>query len=443
MKIMIIVGARPNFMKAAPIISAIRAHNAGLAAGHAKTDRVDTVLVHTGQHYDEAMSGAFFTDLSLPKPDIYLGVGSGSHAAQTAEIMRQFEGVVLAEKPDAVIVVGDVNSTVACALVASKIAFHVNGERPLIAHVEAGLRSFDRVMPEEINRVITDHLSDLLFITEESGIRNLQNEGIPLDSIHFVGNTMIDSLLASKEKAEQSSILNDLGLRDNDTQANTTGVRRYALLTLHRPSNVDDRETLLTILQGLQELSSSCPILFPIHPRTRKRIAEFGLEHLLNAGNGTNRRVGSRDIHILEPLGYLDFLCLMRHAALVVTDSGGIQEETTCLGVPCATVRNNTERPVTVTCGTNIIAGTTKEGIEQAVRHQLKGCPQAGIPQFWDGKAAGRIVDVLVYTIAARSSATHDSSATSSSTASSSGDRAESVERQLALAISASQRGAN
>ena len=215
MKIMIIVGARPNFMKAAPIISAIRAHNEASAAGHAKTDRVDTVLVHTGQHYDEAMSGAFFTDLSLPKPDIYLGVGSGSHAAQTAEIMRQFEGVVLAEKPDAVIVVGDVNSTVACTLVISKIAFHVNGERPLIAHVEAGLRSFDRAMPEEINRVITDHLSDLLFITEESGIRNLQNEGIPLDSIHFVGNTMIDSLLASKEKAEQSSILKDLALCDS------------------------------------------------------------------------------------------------------------------------------------------------------------------------------------------------------------------------------------
>lgn len=439
MKIMIIVGARPNFMKAAPIISAIRAHNEASAAGHAKTDRVDTVLVHTGQHYDEAMSGAFFTDLSLPKPDIYLGVGSGSHAAQTAEIMRQFEGVVLAEKPDAVIVVGDVNSTVACTLVISKIAFHVNGERPLIAHVEAGLRSFDRAMPEEINRVITDHLSDLLFITEESGIRNLQNEGIPLDSIHFVGNTMIDSLLASKEKAEQSSILKDLALCDSKS----AGVRRYALLTLHRPSNVDDRETLLTILEGLQELSSSCPILFPIHPRTRKRIAEFGLEHLLNAGNGTNRRVGSRDIHILEPLGYLDFLCLMRHAALVVTDSGGIQEETTCLGVPCATVRNNTERPVTVTCGTNIIAGTTKVGIEQAVRRQLKGCPQAGIPQYWDGKAAARIVDVLVSAIAARSSAAHDSSAASSSAASSSGDRAESAEGQLALAISASQRGAN
>jgi UDP-N-acetylglucosamine 2-epimerase (non-hydrolysing) len=437
MKIMIIVGARPNFMKAAPILSAIRAHNEALATGHAQSDRVNTVLVHTGQHYDDAMSGAFFTDLSLPKPDIYLGVGSGSHAAQTAEIMRQFEGVVLAEKPNAVVVVGDVNSTVGCALVASKIAFHVNGERPLIAHVEAGLRSFDRATPEEINRVITDHLSDLLFVTEESGIGNLEKEGIPLDSIHFVGNTMIDSLLASKERAEQSRILNDLDLRDNHIQE-TTGVRRYALLTLHRPSNVDDRETLLTILEGLQELSSSCPILFPIHPRTRKRIAEFGLEHLLNAGNGTIRRVGLQGIHILDPQGYLDFLCLMRHAALVVTDSGGIQEETTCLKVPCVTVRNNTERPVTVTCGTNVIAGTTKEGIQKAVRHQLKGCPQAGIPQYWDGKAAGRIVDVLVSTIAARSSAAQAASAASSAS-----DCVDAVERQLALAISASQRGAN
>jgi UDP-N-acetylglucosamine 2-epimerase (non-hydrolysing) len=394
MKVMIIVGARPNFMKAAPIISAIRVHNEALSTRHDTIDLISTILVHTGQHYDDAMSGAFFTDLCLPKPDIYLGVGSGSHAAQTAEIMRQFEGVVLSDKPDAVIVVGDVNSTLACALVTSKIAFPGDGDRPLIAHVEAGLRSFDRTMPEEVNRVITDHLSDLLFVTEESGIRNLQNEGISPEAIHFVGNTMIDSLLASQEKAKKSSIRDDFDLNSNTD--NTTGVRRYVLLTLHRPSNVDDRETFLTILEALQELSSSCPILFPMHPRTSKRIAQFGLEHFFSSGGASCRRVALRGLHVLEPLGYLDFLCLMRHAALVVTDSGGIQEETTCLRVPCVTVRNNTERPVTVTSGTNTIAGTTKQGIQRAVKQQLEGCPYAEIPDYWDGKAAERIVKVLV-----------------------------------------------
>jgi UDP-N-acetylglucosamine 2-epimerase (non-hydrolysing) len=394
MKIMIIVGARPNFMKAAPIVSAIRAHNEAFSAEESGTGRIDTILVHTGQHYDEVMSGAFFTDLCLPKPDIYLGVGSGSHAVQTAEIMRQFEGVVRSEKPDAVIVVGDVNSTLGCALVASKIAFDGNGGRPLILHVEAGLRSFDRSMPEEINRVITDHLSDLLFVTEESGIRNLRNEGISPEAIHFVGNTMIDSLLASQQKAEKSGILHDLGLNSNTS--NTAAVRRYVLLTLHRPSNVDDRETLLTIFEGLQELSCSCPILFPMHPRTRRRTTEFGLERFFSNGNAIGSGIASHGIHMLEPLGYLDFLCLMRHAALVVTDSGGIQEETTCLRVPCVTVRNNTERPVTVTSGTNTIAGTTKQGIQRAVKQQLEGCPYAEIPDYWDGKAAERIVKVLV-----------------------------------------------
>lgn len=403
MKIMIIVGARPNFMKAAPIISAIRAHNAALSGPQDLTSRIDTILLHTGQHYDAAMSGAFFTDLCLPEPDIHLGVGSGSHAVQTAEIMRQFEGVLLREKPDAVAVVGDVNSTLGCALVASKIALDATGRRPLIAHVEAGLRSFDRDMPEEINRVVTDHLSDLLFVTEQSGIQNLQNEGISPHKIHFVGNTMIDSLLASKDKAEQSSILEALDLAKRSGK-NIGAVRRYALLTLHRPSNVDDRETLLTILQGLKELSTSLPILFPVHPRTRKRIAEFGLENLFNESDGAHHRVGSQAIHMLEPLGYLDFLCLMQHAALVVTDSGGIQEETTCLKVPCVTVRNNTERPVTVTCGTNTIAGTTKVGIQQAVRDQQKGCPGAEIPEYWDGKAASRIVEVLVSVLSPRSS---------------------------------------
>ena len=386
-------------MKAAPILSAIRVHNETISARHQTSERIATVLVHTGQHYDHGMSGGFFTDLCLPKPDIYLGVGSGSHAAQTAEIMRQFEGVALSEKPDAVIVVGDVNSTLGCALVASKIVFPGDRDRPLIAHVEAGLRSFDRAMPEEINRVITDHLSDLLFVTEESAIRNLEREGILRDSIHFVGNTMIDSLLASKEKAEQSRILKDLALCDGNTQNRTTGVRRYALLTLHRPSNVDNRETLRTILEGLQELSSSFPILFPMHPRTKNRIAEFGLEHFFSSADATSRRVALCGLHVLEPLGYLDFLCLMRHATLVVTDSGGIQEETTCLGVPCVTVRNNTERPVTITSGTNTIAGTTKQGIQRAVKKQLEGRPRVEIPDCWDGKAAERIVKVLVSAI--------------------------------------------
>jgi UDP-N-acetylglucosamine 2-epimerase (non-hydrolysing) len=252
-------------------------------------------------------------------------------------------------------------------------------------------------MPEEINRVITDHLSDLLFVTEESGIRNLQNEGISPGAIHFVGNTMIDSLLASQQKAEKSSILHDLGLNSNTS--NTAAVRRYVLLTLHRPSNVDDRETLLTILEGLQELSCSCPILFPMHPRTRKRTTEFGLERFFSNGNAIGRGIVLHGIHMLEPLGYLDFLCLMRHAALVVTDSGGIQEETTCLRVPCVTVRNNTERPVTITSGTNTIAGTTKLGIQRAVKKQLQGCPNAEIPEYWDGKAAERIVKVLVSAI--------------------------------------------
>jgi UDP-N-acetylglucosamine 2-epimerase (non-hydrolysing) len=249
-------------------------------------------------------------------------------------------------------------------------------------------------MPEEINRVITDHLSDLLFVTEESGIRNLQNEGISADAIHFVGNTMIDSLLASQQKAEKSSILHDLGLNSNTD--NTAAVRRYVLLTLHRPSNVDDRETLLTILEGVQELSCSCPILFPMHPRTRKRTMEFGLERFFSNGNAIGSGIASHGIYMLEPLGYLDFLCLMRHAALVVTDSGGIQEETTCLRVPCVTVRNNTERPVTVTSGTNTIAGTTRQGIQRAVKKQLEGRSHAEIPDYWDGKAAERIVKVLV-----------------------------------------------
>jgi UDP-N-acetylglucosamine 2-epimerase (non-hydrolysing) len=411
MKIMIVVGARPNFMKAAPVVFAIRDHNARIAASPAVSEAhspIQLVLVHTGQHYDEAMSGSFFTDLGLPKPDVHLEVGSGSHAAQTAEIMRRFEAVVLEEKPDFVMVFGDVNSTVACALVTSKIVVDSSGKRPLIAHVEAGLRSFDRAMPEEINRVITDHLSDLLFVTEDSGRENLCREGIKPEQIHFVGNTMIDSLLASEEKAEKSAVLDQFGLRGG---ANGS-VRRYALLTLHRPSNVDDRETFLSILEGLDELAASCPILFSAHPRTRKRIVEFGLERFFypesqqpESQHPENQpSQNETGIRLLDPLGYLDFLCLTKHAALVVTDSGGIQEETTCLRVPCVTVRENTERPITVTCGTNVIAGTRSENIRRAVKEQFSGKKQGRIPEKWDGQAAGRIVAVIAREFQMRSS---------------------------------------
>lgn len=397
MKLMIVVGARPNFMKAAPLIRAIRECNGNGAAYKCEdaNEEIRAVLVHTGQHYDEAMSGSFFADLALPKPDIYLGVGSGSHAVQTGEIMRLFEQIILSERPEAMVVVGDVNSTIACALVASKISYDADGGRPVIAHVEAGLRSFDRAMPEEINRIVTDHLSDLLFVTEESGAKNLLSEGIAEDQIHFVGNTMIDSLLASQEKADRSDILKTLGLAANSSNADGKKVaQKYALLTLHRPSNVDNRETFSSILEGLDELTESGPIFFSAHPRTRKRIAEFGLEsHFDFVANEAGARKG---IRILEPLGYLDFLCLMKHAAVVVTDSGGIQEETTCLGVPCVTVRENTERPVTVTRGTNVIAGTRPEKIREAAKAQLGRPKNGAAPERWDGHAAERIIEILV-----------------------------------------------
>jgi len=394
MKVLIVVGARPNFMKVAPIIRAARSH------GEKRTGlEVETLLVHTGQHYDAAMSDQFFVDLGLPKPDVHLGVGSGSHTQQTAEVMKKFEEVVQREKPDVVVVVGDVNSTVACALVTAKLAFDSAGSRPLIAHVEAGLRSFDRTMPEEVNRIVTDHVSDLLFVTEESGLLNLGTEGISPDWIHFVGNTMIDSLLAFREKADLSTVLEDLGLRG---RTDNTGVARYALLTLHRPSNVDTREGFLSILEGLEELAADYPIVFPVHPRTRQRIKEFGLESRMgiNKAKGNSPAPGSvstqKGIILTDPLGYLDFLCLMKNAAIVVTDSGGIQEETTCLGIPCVTVRENTERPVTVDRGTNVVAGTGKARIQAAIRAQMDRKPSGRMPKHWDGRAAERIIDVLI-----------------------------------------------
>jgi UDP-N-acetylglucosamine 2-epimerase (non-hydrolysing) len=404
MKILTVVGARPNFMKAAPIIAAINEHNERVSAKStdsqpAQVGMIRHTLVHTGQHYDDVMSGSFFKDLNLPKPDIHLGVGSGSHAAQTSEIIKKFEEVLLTERPDVVIVVGDVNSTLACALDTAKISFDSDGSRPLIAHVEAGLRSFDHSMPEEVNRIVTDHVSDLLFVTEESGLQNLRNEGLSADKIYFVGNTMIDSLLHFKEKAEASTILERLVLTHPvGTNGGASYVTRYALLTLHRPSNVDNRDVFGNIIAGLEELAADCPVVFPVHPRTQRRIREFGFEFSFGK-NGRKPQTNSRDsgIIITDPLGYLDFLCLMKHAKLVVTDSGGIQEETTILGIPCVTVRENTERPVTVKSGTNAIAGTKTEAIKDTIRRQLDRKRENGVPRNWDGRAGARIIDILVH----------------------------------------------
>lgn len=369
MKILIVVGARPNFMKASPILKAIDEFNRNRGEW---ADAIQPVLVHTGQHYDSRMSDAFFTDLEMPQPDVFLGAGSGSHAEQTAEIMKRFEPVLLQERPEVLLVLGDVNSTLACALVASKLPVV---SRPAIAHIEAGLRSRDRSMPEEINRILTDQISDVLFVTEESGVRNLRAEGVPAAKIHLVGNTMIDSLREYEAGADRSAILEQLRLTKHS----------YALLTLHRAANVDERETLLEIFEGLSELSTLMPIVFPAHPRTRKRIDELGLGGRL-----------SSNTQIIPPLGYLDFLCLMKNARIVVTDSGGIQEETTALQIPCVTARENTERPVTVDAGSNVLGGTRRDTIAGAVRAQLEFMRKASIPELWDGKASTRILREII-----------------------------------------------
>jgi UDP-N-acetylglucosamine 2-epimerase (non-hydrolysing) len=344
------------------------------------------------------MSDVFFRDLALPKPDIDLEVGSLSHAHQTAEIMKRFEPVLLKEQPDVLLVVGDVNSTVACSLVASKSVYSSSTEppgraRPLIAHVEAGLRSFDRSMPEEINRILTDALSDFLFITEKSAEANLLMDGIPKEKIHLVGNTMVDTLLKHRNKAQQSGIMRRLGL-----QARSAGSRtgNYMVLTLHRPSNVDDPKTLREILEALSVLTQEMPCFFPVHPRTLNRIREFRLEKYFNFLQGHSQLTPSDSgVNGLEPLGYLDFLCLMSNARLVLTDSGGIQEETTVLGVPCVTLRHNTERPVTMTHGTNMLAGTEKDAIVRHALSQLNRPRTSDIPQFWDGRAGERLIKVL------------------------------------------------
>lgn len=359
LKIMNVVGARPNFMKIAPIVRAMK-----------KYDHLQNILVHTGQHYDERMSKLFFDDLQMPQPDIYLNVGSASHAVQTARIMVEFEKVLLQEKPDLVVVVGDVNSTVACSLVAVKLGIKV-------AHVEAGLRSFDRDMPEEINRLLTDAISDFLFVTEQSGLDNLKREGVPDEKVHFVGHVMIDSLAYFSEKAEDSAIMDELRL---DHQA-------YALVTLHRPSNVDNKENFLNLLDAFEEIEKEIKIVFPIHPRSRKMIETFGLQEKISA---------MQNLTLLEPLGYLDFMKLMHHARLLLTDSGGIQEETTYLGIPCITMRENTERPVTVDVGTNVLVGSDTELIKREAKNILDGNGKKGqIPELWDGKAAERIVKIF------------------------------------------------
>lgn len=359
MKVINVVGARPNFMKIAPIQRAMK-----------NSDKIHPLLVHTGQHYDEKMSELFFTDLELPEPDVYLNVGSGSHATQTAKIMIEFEKVLEKEKPDLILVVGDVNSTAACSLVASKMGVK-------IGHVEAGLRSFDRTMPEEINRIVTDTLSDYLFVTEQSGLDNLRNEGIPDSKVFFTGHVMIDSLIFFLEKAKQSDILDKMHL--NGTP--------YVLVTLHRPSNVDVKENLEKLLNAFEIVGKNLKIIFPIHPRTKKMIGAFALDKKVEY---------NKNLILTDPIGYLDFMKLMQNSTLCLTDSGGIQEETTYLGIPCITMRENTERPVTVDIVTNVIVGSNTKLIVSEVEKILQGKQKIGkIPELWDGKAAERIVEVL------------------------------------------------
>ncbi|NCO57262.1 MAG: UDP-N-acetylglucosamine 2-epimerase (non-hydrolyzing) [Nitrospirae bacterium CG18_big_fil_WC_8_21_14_2_50_70_55] len=369
-KVVLVAGARPNFMKIAPIMAAM--------AGDA---RLSPYLVHTGQHYDQRMSKLFFEELEIPKPDIDLGVGSGSHAQQTAETIKRFEPVCLAQRPAWVVVVGDVNSTIACALVATKLGIRV-------AHVEAGLRSFDRTMPEEINRVLTDRISDLLFTTEPSANTNLAAEGVDPARIRFVGNVMIDTLLAHRQRAASSTLLDRLAL------ASSAGTRPYGVVTLHRPANVDTEPCLGGILAVLAELAESLPLIFPVHPRTAKQIDRFGLRRLF-AADGVAPGAAGRGLFAIEPQGYLDFLHLMANSRLVLTDSGGLQEETTVLGVACVTLRDNTERPVTCTQGTNVLATTDPVRILAAARAALADPPTGRTPELWDGHAAERIVAAL------------------------------------------------
>jgi len=368
MKIISVVGARPNYMKIAPIIRQFSAINNSL--NHSLNEnRIQHMICHTGQHYDEEMSNIFFAELELPKPDFHLGIGAGTHSEQTGRIMIEFEKILLKEKPDLVIVVGDVNSTIACSLAAVKLGIKV-------AHIEAGLRSFDRSMPEEINRILTDSISDFLFVTEKSGLENLKHEGVDDSKIHFVGHVMIDNLINYLPKIEISKTLNNYNLNKND----------YILVTMHRPSNVDDINKLNNLVNLLNNLAGKRKIVFPIHPRTMKN---FRLYDLLETF--------SENIILTQPLGYIDFMALAANAELILTDSGGIQEESTYLNVQCITIRNNTERPITVEVGTNHLAGDNFAYAQQISMEILNGRKKKGqIPELWDGKASQRIAEILL-----------------------------------------------
>jgi UDP-N-acetylglucosamine 2-epimerase (non-hydrolysing) len=378
LKIMSIVGARPNMMKVAPLLAELRRH-----------DEIEPVLVHTGQHYDYSMSQVFFDQLGVPPPDYNLDVGSAPHYAQTAEIMRKFGDLVQQDRPDMVLVAGDVNSTIACALVAAK-------ERISIAHVEAGLRSFDRSMPEEINRILTDAVSDLLFTTEESANRNLANEGIAPDKVFFVGNLMIDSLVRALKIARPASLRSELGLR----------AKPYGVLTLHRPSNVDNGDELKRTLEAIAEIAERIPVVFPAHPRTARNIQATGEVAGLSAVRAwKGGLLPSRGLWMMPPASYLDFLDLIQHAVMVITDSGGVQEETTFLGVPCLTYRENTERPVTVSMGTNRVVGCDPQQLLLSALETLENANHGADqnkdrsvpirPPLWDGRTAPRIVSIL------------------------------------------------
>lgn len=363
LRIMNVVGARPNFIKIAPLMNEYK-----------KYTKIQPLLVHTGQHYDYEMSEVFFQNLKIPSPDIYLNVGNGSHASQTAKIMTAFEKVVIKEQPDLIVVVGDVNSTLACSLVASKLNIK-------IAHVEAGLRSFDREMPEEINRIVTDSLSDYLFVSEGSGLKNLKKEGINSNKVHFVGNIMIDTLIGNMNIIDQSDILKELNLIKNE----------YSVLTLHRPSNVDSKEPLLEVLDILNAISEKIKIVYPIHPRPKKMIKVYNL---------LNKFERLKNLIFIEPLGYIDFIRLVKNSHFVLTDSGGIQEETTILKVPCLTMRENTERPVTIEKGTNYLVGRDKNKIIKCINKFMKGKSKSEVtPEMWDGSTAKRIVKILEETI--------------------------------------------
>jgi UDP-N-acetylglucosamine 2-epimerase (non-hydrolysing) len=374
-KILCVAGARPNFIKIAPLMRVLGGN-----------PRFDARLVHTGQHYDDKLSKIFFEDLAIPKPDIELEIGSASHAQQTAEIMKRFEPVLQTEQPQAVLVVGDVNSTIGCALVTAKFfldkPFRVRlgkdgppseRRRPLMIHVEAGLRSRDDDMPEEINRKLTDAISDLLFVTDPAGMENLESEGVASSRAFFVGNVMIDTLLAARDRAMQSPILEQLNVQARD----------YVLITLHRPSNVDDPEKLSALLETIEDTAGAMPLVFPVHPRTRARLQSAGLAP------------DEKRWRLIEPLGYLDFLKLTASARIVLTDSGGVQEETTVLGVPCVTLRENTERPVTISEGTNFLAGTDPAAVKKWFNQAMSASMSGRVPRLWDGRSAERIDEIL------------------------------------------------